>query len=107
MLFLEAMLEDGGYFAAASEAYFVDSGLYPETHDDGIASKADGGVAAGTIVERAADYLAPVCHHFGENHLPEGLCDGGAAVGAGSAGKPCDLIGCCTLCDAEKVPFID
>jgi len=63
-------------------------------------------VAAGTIVPRAADYLAPVCHHFGENHLPEGYdAEGGPAAGA--AAKPCDLIGGCTLCDAEKVPFID
>jgi D-ornithine 4,5-aminomutase subunit beta len=95
VLFLEAMLREGGYFASVEEAYFVDSGIYPETNDDGIARKSEGGVAAGTIVPRAADYLAPVCHHFGENHLPEGL------------GKACDLIGGCTLCDAEKVPFID
>ena len=59
ILFLEAMLDDGGYFGAVEEAYFVDSGIYPETHDDGIARKSDGGVAAGTIVPRAADYLAP------------------------------------------------
>ncbi len=95
VLFLEAMLREGGYFASVEEAYFVDSGIYPETHDDGIARKSEGGVAAGTIVPRAADYLAPVCHHFGENHLPEGL------------DKACDLSGGCTLCDAEKVPFID
>ena len=109
ILFLEAMLDDGGYFAAVEQAYFVDSGIYPETHDDGIARKSDGGVAAGTIVERAADYLAPVCHHFGENHLPEGYGDAGPAAPAGAAPahKPCDLIGGCTLCDAGKVPFID
>jgi D-ornithine 4,5-aminomutase subunit beta len=95
VLFLEGMLRDGGYFAAVEQAYFVDSGEYPETHDDGIARFADGGVAAGSIVPRAADYLAPVCHHFGDNHLPAGI------------DKPCDLIGGCTLCDAEKVPFID
>ncbi len=106
LLFLEAMLEDGGYFGAVEEAYFVDSGIYPETHDDGIARKSDGGVAAGTIVPRAADYLAPVCHHFGENHLPEGYGDA-AEGGAAAAHRPCDLIGGCTLCDAEKVPFID
>ena len=76
VLFLEHMIEDGGYFASVEQAYFVDSGLYPETNDDGIARKADGGVAAGSIVERAADYLAPVCHHFGANHLPEGYGDG-------------------------------
>ena len=95
VLFLEAMERDGGYFAAVEQGYFVDSGEYPETNDDGIVRFADGGVAAGTIVERADDYLAPVCHHFGVNHLPEGLA------------KPCDLIGGCTLCDVEKVPFTD
>jgi len=106
VLFLEGMLREGGYFAAVERAYFVDSGIYPETNDDGIARKSDGGVAAGTIVARAADYLAPVCHHFGENHLPEGYGEGGA-MGATITHKPCDLIGGCSLCDAEKVPFID
>ena len=95
VLFLEAMLADGGYFAAVEEAYFVDSGEYPETHDDGIVRRADGGVARRTIVERADDYLAPVCHHFGENHVP------------GGDTKACDSIGGCTLCDDSKVPFID
>jgi D-ornithine 4,5-aminomutase subunit beta len=95
VLFLEAMLAEGGYFAGVEQAYFVDSGEYPETHDDGIMRAGDGGVAAGTIVERADDYMAPVCHHFGVNHLPEGL------------GRACDLIGGCTLCDPDKVPFID
>ena len=81
VLFLEAMLREGGYFAAVEEAYFVDSGEYPETNDDGIARQGDGGVAVNTIVERAADYLAPVCHHFGDNHLPEGYGDGADAQG--------------------------
>jgi D-ornithine 4,5-aminomutase subunit beta len=103
VLFLEAMVEDGGYFAGVEEAYFVDSGEYPETHDDGIVRHADGGVAVDTIVPRADDYLAPVCHHFGENHLPEDLVP---QIEAGT-GKACDLVGGCTLCDAEKVPFID
>jgi len=95
VLFLEAMMRDGGYFTGVEEAYFVDSGEYPETNDDGIVRQSQGGVAAGTIVERAEDYLAPVCHHFGVNHLPEGIA------------HACDPIGGCTLCDAEKVPFID
>jgi len=102
VLFLEAMLRDGGYFAGVEKAYFVDSGEYPETHDDGIARDSQGGVAAGTIVPRADDYLAPVCHHFGENHLPEGYR--GRTVGEAA---PCVLIGGCTLCDDGKVPFID
>jgi len=95
VLFLEAMVADGGYFAGVEEAYFVDSGEYPETNDDGIRRFADGGLCANTIVERADDYLAPVCHHFGVNHLPRGV------------EKPCHVIGGCTLCDREKVPFID
>jgi D-ornithine 4,5-aminomutase subunit beta len=102
------MQRDGGYFAAVEQGYFVDSGQYPETNDDGIVRFADGGVAAGTIVQRADDYLAPVCHHFGVNHLPEAYGDGAGAGGAvGHEHKPCDLIGGCTLCDAEKVPFTD
>ncbi len=114
VLFLEAMVRDGGYFAAVEEAYFVDSGLYPETNDDGIARKADGGVAAGTIVERAPDYMAPVCHHFGDNHLPEGYGDTDDGDGAGAGGeaaagahKVCDLIGGCTLCEPSLIPFVD
>lgn len=102
VLFLEAMLRDGGYFAGVEQAYFVDSGEYPETHDDGIARDSAGGVAAGTIVPRADDYMAPVCHHFGDNHLPEGFR--GKPFGEAA---PCDLIGGCTLCDDAKVPFID
>jgi D-ornithine 4,5-aminomutase subunit beta len=104
VLFLEAMLEDGGYFAGVEKAYFVDSGEYPETHDDGIGRDSQGGVAAGSIVPRADDYLAPVCHHFGENHL-ELLAGFGAQTGDGS--RACDVIGGCTLCDDAKVPFID
>jgi D-ornithine 4,5-aminomutase subunit beta len=95
VLFLEAMLAEGGYFAGVEQAYFVDSGEYPETHDDGIARCSDGGVAEGSIVERADDYLAPVCYHFGENHVPDDVA------------SPCDLIGGCTLCDDAKVPYID
>ena len=57
------------------------------------AASADGGVAAGTIVERAADYLAPVCHHFGENHLPEGYGEaatrGRASPATSSAAARC------------------
>jgi D-ornithine 4,5-aminomutase subunit beta len=107
VLFLEALLADGGYFAGVEDAYFVDSGEYPETHDDGIVRHSDGGVAVDTIVERAEDYLAPVCHHFGENHLPGGLDVEEGASGSVGGAKACDLIGGCTLCDDSKIPFID
>ena len=102
VLFIEAMIADGGYFAGVEEAYFVDSGEYPETHDDGIVRQSSGGVAAHTIVPRAHDYLAPVCHHFGVNHLPEEHRGSDAGDQA-----PCALIGGCTLCDDAKIPYID
>jgi D-ornithine 4,5-aminomutase subunit beta len=102
VLFLEAMIADGGYFAGVEDAYFVDSGEYPETNDDGIARQSDGGVASDSIVPRADDYMAPVCHHFGENHLPEGY----RGKGHGEA-APCELVGGCTICEDVKVPYID
>jgi D-ornithine 4,5-aminomutase subunit beta len=94
-LFLEEILEAGGYFAAVSKGFFVDSGYYPERNGDGIARDAAGGVGAGTIVPRDSDYMAPVCDHFGYNQLPPGT------------GKGCELIGGCTLCDANKIQWID
>lgn len=93
--FLEEVLEVGGYFAAVEQGFFVDSGEYPERSGDGIARDGRGGVAAESIVARDPDYMAPVCAHFGDNHLPAGL------------EKPCDPIGGCTLCDPEKIVFID
>ena len=100
---------DGGYFAAVEEAYFVDSGEYPETNDDGIARKADGGVAAGHH-RRARRRL----HGAGLPPLRRQPPAGGLRRGGRrgrrsrrSGAKPCDLIGGCTLCDPTKVPFID
>lgn len=93
--FLEEVLEVGGYFAAVEQGFFVDSAKYPERNGDGIARDGRGGVGAGTIIERDPDYMAPVCDHFGNNALPEGLH------------KPCDLIQGCTLCKPEKIVYID
>lgn len=93
--FLEEVLESGGYFAAVEKGFFVDSGKYPERNDDGIARDGKGGVAAGTLVLRDADYMAPVCDHFGNNKLPAGTR------------KACDAIGGCTLCKPEKIVYID
>lgn len=95
VLFLEEIVEIGGYFEAVSRGYFVDSGNYPERNGDGIVRDKDGGVAAGTIVERESDYFAPVCSHFGINNIPEDL------------NKPCDAIDGCTLCKPEKISYID
>jgi D-ornithine 4,5-aminomutase subunit beta len=93
--FLEEVVDAGGYFAAVEQGFFVDSGQYPERNGDGIARDGRGGVGAGTIVARDPDYYAPVCSHFGENHLPAG------------AAKACDPIGGCTLCDPAKIAYID
>ncbi len=95
VLFLEEIIETGGYFKAVEEGFFVDSGEYPERNGDGIFRQRDGGVAAGTIVPRDDDYMAPVCEHFGYNNLPEGI------------ERPCDLIDGCTLHDHSKIEFID
>jgi len=93
--FLEEVLETGGYFAAVEKGFFVDSAKYPERSGDGIARDGKGGVGAGSLVPRDPDYLAPVCDHFGTNHLPA------------EAAKPCDPIGGCTLCDPTKIVFVD
>ena len=94
VLYLEEVHEMG-YFRSVEEGMFVDSGLYPERNGDGINRDPMGGVAAGSIVPRDDDYMAPVCHHFGYNNLPEGL------------DKPCRLFGACTLCDPDKIVYID
>ncbi len=96
ILFLEEIIEQGGYFAAVEEGFFVDSGLYPERSGDGIARRTDGGSGAGSVIERDNDYMAPVCSHFGKNDLP-----------IDEATKPCSLIGGCTLCNPDKIVYID
>ncbi|MBW6473642.1 MAG: cobalamin-dependent protein [Anaerolineaceae bacterium] len=93
--FLEEVIETGGYFAAVEKGFFVDSAKYPERNGDGIARNGSGGVAANSIVERDPDYYAPVCSHFGENHIPDGV------------EKACDPIDGCTLCKPEKIVYID
>jgi len=95
ILFLEEILEMGGYFASVEARYFIDSGFYPERLGDGVIRRIDGGASAGTIVPRDDDYMAPVCAHFGNNNLPI------------TSGKPCDLIGSCTLCNPDKIVYID
>ncbi len=94
VLFLEE-IKEVGYFNAVARGFFVDSGQYPERKGDGIARDPNGGIAAGSIVKRDKDYMAPVCSHFGYNSLPEGLS------------KHCDLIEGCTLCQRGKIVYID
>lgn len=95
VLFLEEILEGGGYYAAVEAGQFVDSGHFPERNGDGIQRDPNDGSGVGTVIVREADYGAPVCSHFGDN------------VYAGTEGKPCDPIGGCTLCDPTKIRYID
>ena len=96
VLFLEEMLEMGGYYAGVEAGMFVDSGLYPERNGDGIVRLVEGGIGAGTIVKRADDYLAPVTAHFGFNNLGQYQATDAAA-----------LIGGCTLEKPEMIQYID
>lgn len=95
VLFLEEIIEAGGYFNAVEQGFFVDSGFYPQRNGDGIVRHINGGIGPDSVYARDDDYLAPVCHHYGDNHLPHGT------------EKPCDLIGGCTLCNPEKIIYID
>ena len=95
VLFLEEILEMGGYEAAVEAGMFVDSGHFPERGGDGIRRDPLDGVAAGTVVPREPGYGAPVCSHFGAN------------VYAREDAKPCASYGGCTLCDPTKIRYLD
>lgn len=95
VLFLEEIIEHGGYFKAVNDGFFVDSGEYPERNGDGIARKIEGGIAADSVYEREEDYFAPVCAHFGYNNVPN------------KYENACDAIDGCTLCKHEKIKYID
>ena len=97
VLFLEELVAVGGYFQAVEEAFFIDSGNYPERFGDGIARKIDGGIGANSVVERDDDYFAPVSYHFGKNNIEQyGIVD-----------HPEQLINGCTLEDPSKIQYID
>jgi len=98
VLFLEEMIERGGYFAAVESGMFVDSGCFPERNGDGIARKLSAGIGAGTVFKREADYMAPVTAHYGRNNV---------ALYGGDPKNPAALIGGCTLEAPEKIVYID
>lgn len=94
VLFLEEILEMGGYFNSVENGMFVDSGFFPERNADGIKRQKDGGIGNNSIFKRENDYYAPVCSHFGYNKI-------------NSYKKPCDPINGCTLCNPNKIVYID
>ena len=97
-LFMEEIVEVGGYFQAVQEGFFVDSGKYPERNGDGIARKIEGGIGYGYIYERDEDYMAPVTAHYGYNNV---------AQYGGNPEDPAALIGGCTFEDRSKIVYID
>lgn len=95
VLFMEEILEVGGYFKAVEGGFFVDSGKYPERNGDGISRQIDGGVGAGYIYERDEDYFAPVSVHYGYNNIPAEF------------EKASDAIDGDTFEDRSKIVYID
>ena len=98
VLFMEEIIEVGGYFQAVQEGFFVDSAKYPERNGDGIARKIEGGVGYGYIFEREEDYMAPVTAHYGYNNVEQY---------GGNPEDPAALIGGCTFEDRSKIVYID
>ena len=99
VLFLEELIEKGGYFEAVEKGFFIDSGIYPQRNGDGIIRKIQGGIGVNTVYERDSNYFAPVPAHFGYNNVKQyGLKDNQ---------NPADLIGGSTFEDRTKIQFID
>ena len=95
VLFLEEILEVGGYFEAVERGFFVDSGKYPERKGDGIAREKAGGIGNDMIFLREPDYFAPVSVHYGNNHVPPQFK------------RPSDAIGGDTFEDPSKIVWVD
>ncbi len=97
-LFMEEIVEVGGYFEAVRQGFFVDSAKYPARNGDGIARNPEGGVGYGFIFPREDDYMAPVTAHFGYNNVEQY---------GGDPENPSALIGGCTFEDRSKIVYID
>jgi D-ornithine 4,5-aminomutase subunit beta len=98
-LFMEEIVEAGGYFKAVEQGFFVDSGCYPERNGDGIVRRVDAGVGADSVYQRDEDYLAPVTAHYGYNNT--------AQYDPAAADNPSGLIDGCTFERREKIVYID
>lgn len=99
ILYMEEILESGGYFQAVEEGFFVDSGYYPERNGDGISREIHGGIGEGAVFERDEDYMAPVTAHFGYNNV--------AQYDESMVDNPAALIGGSTFEDPDKIIYID
>jgi D-ornithine 4,5-aminomutase subunit beta len=95
ILFMEEILESGGYFNAVEEGFFIDSGYYPERNGDGIPRQIHGGIGYGFVFERDPDYFAPVSVHYGYNNVPEEFVNASDAIKGD------------TFEDRSKIQYID
>lgn len=95
ILFMEEIVDSGGYFNAVEEGFFVDSAEYPDRKGDGIARDPEGGIGNDSLFLRAPDYFAPVSVHFGNNNIPEQFECASEAIGGD------------TFQDPSKIQFID
>lgn len=95
ILFMEEILEVGGFFKAVQDGFFIDSGKYPERNGDGISREIEGGIGYGFVYERDEDYFAPVSVHYGYNNIPKQFA------------KASDAIGGDTFEDRSKIIYID
>lgn len=95
ILFMEEMLEVGGYFQAVEQGFFIDSGYYPERNGDGIPRQIEGGIGYGFIFERDPEYFAPVSVHYGYNNIPAEFTNADDAIGGD------------TFRDRSKIQYID
>jgi D-ornithine 4,5-aminomutase subunit beta len=98
VLFFEELLATGGYFHAVEEAFFIDSGIYPERMGDGISRLVHGGVGADSVYPRDPDYFAPVSAHFGNNNVSQYHAN---------PLHPDLLIGGDSFTDRSKIQYID
>jgi D-ornithine 4,5-aminomutase subunit beta len=99
ILFMEEILEDGGYFESVEKGQFIDSGIFPERNGDGISRMITGGIGANTVFEREHDYLAPVTAHYGYNNV--------AQYDEGCVDDPARLIGGCSFQNRDMIQYID
>lgn len=95
ILFMEEILESGGYFNAVEDGFFIDSGYYPERNGDGIPRKINDGIGVGMVFERDTDYFAPVSVHYGYNNIPKEFKNASEAIGGD------------TFEDRSKIVYID
>ena len=92
VLFMEEILQVGGYFNAVEQGFFIDSGKYPERKGDGIAREKKGGIGSDMIFLREDDYFSPVSVHYGNNNVPPQFRNPSEAIGGDTFEDPSKIV---------------